>query len=53
VDAAALAVIALLLWQSVAGGPLAGHALALIAATLIYVVVAGAPRRGRSETWIS
>jgi putative OPT family oligopeptide transporter len=34
-------VIALLSWQFIAPGPLAGHATALIAATLVYVVVAG------------
>jgi putative OPT family oligopeptide transporter len=41
VSVAVLAAIALLLWQFVAGGPLAGHATALIATTLIYVVAAG------------
>jgi len=41
VVAAALALIALLLWHFLAGGPLAGHAAALIAATLVYIVVAG------------
>ncbi len=40
-EAAALALIALLLWHFLAGGPLAGHAAALIAATLVYIVVAG------------
>lgn len=41
VVAAVLAVIALLLWQQIAGGPLAAHAPVLIAATLVYIVVAG------------
>ena len=41
VVAAALALIALLLWHFLAGGPLAGHAAALIATTLVYIVVAG------------
>jgi putative OPT family oligopeptide transporter len=38
---AVLAVIAALLWQFIAAGPLRGHAVGLIAATLVYVVVAG------------
>jgi len=38
---AALVLIALLAWLFVAGGPLAGHAPTLIAATLAYVLVAG------------
>jgi putative OPT family oligopeptide transporter len=38
---ASLALIALLLWQFIAGGPLAGHAPALIAATVAFVLVAG------------
>jgi putative OPT family oligopeptide transporter len=38
---AALALIALLLWQFIAGGPLAGHAPALIAATVVFVLAAG------------
>jgi putative OPT family oligopeptide transporter len=41
VTAAALALIALLLWQFIAGGPLAAHAPVLIAATLVFVLVAG------------
>jgi putative OPT family oligopeptide transporter len=41
VVAAALALIALLLWQFIAGGPLAGHAPVLIAATVMFVLVAG------------
>jgi putative OPT family oligopeptide transporter len=41
VVAATLALIALLLWQFVAGGALAAQAPALIAATLAYVLVAG------------
>jgi putative OPT family oligopeptide transporter len=40
-SAAVLAVTAVMLWQFIAGGPLAAHATALIAATLVYVVVAG------------
>jgi putative OPT family oligopeptide transporter len=40
-SAAVLAVIGLLLWRFIAGGPLAGHGAALIGATLVYVVVAG------------
>ena len=38
---ASLALIAVLLWEFIAGGPLAGHAPALIAATLVFVLVAG------------
>jgi putative OPT family oligopeptide transporter len=38
---ASLALIALLLWRFIAGGPLAAHAPALIAATLVFVLVAG------------
>ncbi len=38
---ASLALIAMLLWQFIAGGPLAGHAPALISATLVFVLVAG------------
>jgi putative OPT family oligopeptide transporter len=38
---ASLALIAVLLWQFIAGGPLAAHAAALIAATLVFVLVAG------------
>ncbi|HEX4585666.1 MAG TPA: oligopeptide transporter, OPT family [Burkholderiaceae bacterium] len=38
---AVLAVIAVLLWQFIAGGPLAADGTALIAATLVYVVAAG------------
>jgi putative OPT family oligopeptide transporter len=41
VVAASLALIALLLWRFIAGGPLAAHAPALIAATLLFVLVAG------------
>jgi putative OPT family oligopeptide transporter len=41
VTAAALALIALLLWQFIAGGALAAHAPALIAVTLVFVLVAG------------
>jgi putative OPT family oligopeptide transporter len=41
VVAATLALIALLLWQFIAGSALAGHAPVLIAATLGYVLVAG------------
>jgi putative OPT family oligopeptide transporter len=41
VTAATLAVIALLLWRFIAGGPLADHAAVLIASTLLYVIVAG------------
>ncbi|HEX4151280.1 MAG TPA: oligopeptide transporter, OPT family [Steroidobacteraceae bacterium] len=41
VTAASLALIALLLWQFIAGGPLAGHAPALIAATVVFVLVCG------------
>ncbi len=41
VVAVTLALIALLLWQFIAGGPLAGHAPALIGATLAFVLVAG------------
>jgi putative OPT family oligopeptide transporter len=36
-----LALIAALLWQFIAGGPLAVHAPALIAATVVFVLVAG------------
>jgi len=38
---AALVLIGLLLWRFIAGGPLAAHAPALIAATLVFVLVAG------------
>jgi putative OPT family oligopeptide transporter len=38
---ASLVPIALLLWQFIASGPLAPHALPLILATLLYVLVAG------------
>jgi putative OPT family oligopeptide transporter len=38
---ASLALIAVLLWQFIADGPLAAHAPALIAATLVFVLVAG------------
>jgi putative OPT family oligopeptide transporter len=38
---AVLAVTAVILWRFIAGGPLAGQALLLIVATLVYVVVAG------------
>jgi putative OPT family oligopeptide transporter len=38
---ASLTLIAVLLWQFIAGGPLAAHAPALIAATLVFVLVAG------------
>jgi putative OPT family oligopeptide transporter len=41
VVAAALALIALLLWKFIAGTPLASHAPVLIAATLAYVLLAG------------
>ena len=41
VTAVALALIALLLWQFIAGGPLAAHAPVLITATLVFVLVAG------------
>ena len=41
VVAATLALIALLLWQFIAGSALAGHAPVLITATLVYVLVAG------------
>jgi putative OPT family oligopeptide transporter len=41
ITAAALALIALLLWQFIAGGPLAAHAPVLITATLVFVLVAG------------
>ena len=41
VVAVALGLIALLLWQFIAGGALAGHAPALIAATVAFVLVAG------------
>ncbi len=37
----ALVLIGLLLWQFIAGGPLAAHAPALIAATLLFVLLAG------------
>ena len=40
-SAAVLMVIAVLLWQFIARGPLVDHAAPLIAATLVYVVVAG------------
>jgi putative OPT family oligopeptide transporter len=40
-SAAVLVVVAALLWQFIAAGPLRGHAAVLIAATLLYVVVAG------------
>jgi putative OPT family oligopeptide transporter len=38
---ASLALIAVLLWEFIAGGPLAAHAPALIVATLTFVLVAG------------
>ena len=38
---ASLALIGVLLWQFIAGGPLAAHAPALIAATLLFVLLAG------------
>jgi putative OPT family oligopeptide transporter len=38
---ASLGLIAVLLWQFIAGGPLAVHAPVLIAATLVFVLVAG------------
>jgi putative OPT family oligopeptide transporter len=41
VTAVALALIALLLWQFIAGGALASHAPVLIAVTLVFVLVAG------------
>ena len=41
VVAVALGLIALLLWQFIAGGPLAGNAPALISATLVFVLLAG------------
>jgi len=41
VSLATLAVIALLLWRFIAGGPLASHAVVLIAATLVFVFLAG------------
>jgi putative OPT family oligopeptide transporter len=41
VTAAVLALIALLLWQFIAGGVLAAHAPVLIAVTLVFVLVAG------------
>jgi putative OPT family oligopeptide transporter len=41
VIALVLALIAVLLWQFIAGGTLAAHAPLLIAATLVYVMVAG------------
>ncbi len=41
VVAAVLGLIALLLWQFIAGSALAGHAPILITATLVYVLVAG------------
>ena len=41
VTAGALALIALLLWQFIAGGTLAAHAPVLIAVTLVFVLVAG------------
>jgi putative OPT family oligopeptide transporter len=40
-SAAVLVVCAVLLWQFIGSGPLSGHATVLIAATLVYVVVAG------------
>jgi putative OPT family oligopeptide transporter len=40
-SAAVLMVIAVLLWQFIARGPLVDHAAPLIVATLVYVVVAG------------
>jgi putative OPT family oligopeptide transporter len=39
--AAVLILIALLLWQFIAAGPLRGHALVLVAGTLVFVLVAG------------
>jgi putative OPT family oligopeptide transporter len=41
ISAAVLVVIAAMLWQFIAAGPLSGHAATLIGATLVYVVVAG------------
>jgi putative OPT family oligopeptide transporter len=41
VTAVTLALIALLLWQFIAGGPLAAHAPVLIAVTVVFVLVAG------------
>jgi putative OPT family oligopeptide transporter len=41
VTAVTLALIALLLWQFIAGGPLAAHAPVLIASTVVFVLVAG------------
>ncbi len=41
VTAVTLALIALLLWRFIAGGPLAAHAPVLIAVTLVFVLVAG------------
>ncbi len=41
VVAVTLVLIAVLLWQFIAGGALAGHAPALIAATVVFVLVAG------------
>ncbi|MGB6353260.1 MAG: oligopeptide transporter, OPT family [Steroidobacteraceae bacterium] len=41
ITAATLALIALLLWRFIAGGPLAAHAPVLIAVTLVFVLVAG------------
>ena len=41
VTAVALALIAVLLWQFIADGPLASHAPVLIAVTLVFVLVAG------------
>ena len=40
-SAATLAAIGVLLWRFIQGGPLAGHAPALIAATLLFVFAAG------------
>jgi putative OPT family oligopeptide transporter len=41
VIAVTLALIAMLLWEFIAGGPLAAHASGLIAATVMFVLVAG------------
>ena len=41
VTAVSLALIALLLWQFIAGGPLASHAPVLIAVTVVFVLVSG------------
>ena len=41
ITAVALALIALLLWRFIAGGPLASHAPVLIAVTVVFVLVSG------------